>query len=351
MDDALMQKAGRMLGAWNRTLILTHDRPDGDALGAIGAMKRIIELQGRQAEACLHGDPPPRYTFLTDACGLTRWPPSGGQTSCPPSDPADPSVIDAQFDGIVILDTCTWNQLEPAAAFLKATRLPKIVVDHHPTREDITGQSTELVALIDETSSSACGLLYEWARRMGWELDRPAREALFAGLATDTGWFRFPSVDGRTLQAAGELIDAGVRPDVMYARLYEGHRPARLRLLREALDTLRLIDGGALALMWLTQPMFLLSDAQASDAEDLVNEPLVIGSVMVSVLLNEMEGGVIRVNFRSRSPEIAGRDVDVAAIAKQFGGGGHRRAAGARIQGSLDEVREQVIAAVRAALA
>src|SRR5690606_12350901 len=123
----------------------------------------------------------------------------------------------------------------------------------------------------------------------------------------DTGWFRFPSVDGRTLRAAGELIDAGVRPDVLYTRLYEGHRPARLRLLREALDTLRLIGDGALAVMWLTRPMFLLSDAQPSDSEDMVNEPLVIDSVVVSVLLSEMEDGAIRVNFRSRSPEIAGR--------------------------------------------
>jgi phosphoesterase RecJ-like protein len=95
--------------------------------------------------------------------------------------------------------------------------------------------------------------------------------------------------------------------------------------------------------------MFLLSDALPSDSEDMVNEPLAVGSVVVSVLLSEMEGGLIRVNFRSRSPEIAGRDVDVSAIAQQFGGGGHRRAAGARIQGHLDDVREQVIQAVRSA--
>ncbi len=347
MDTALMERAGRKLRDWKRTLILTHDRPDGDAIGAIGAMKRIIEAQGAQAEAYLYAEPPPRYQFLADACALSRWPMPGGRVPAP----ASMADLEGRFDGVVILDTCTWNQLEPAAEFLRSTHLPKIVIDHHPTREDLTAQSPELIELIDEQAASASGLLYEWAGRMGWQMDGPAREAIFSGIATDTGWFRFPSVDGQTLRAAAELIDAGVRPDIMYARLYEGHRPARLRLLREALETLRMIDGGVFALMWLTKAMFLMSDAQPSDSEDIVNEPLAIGSVVVSVLLSDMGDGVIRVNFRSRSPEIAGRDVDVSAIAAQFGGGGHRRAAGARVKGSLDDVREQVIAAVRAALA
>jgi phosphoesterase RecJ-like protein len=336
MDNASFDRAGQELLKWSRVLVLTHDRPDGDAFGAIGAMKRILQAQGRHAEACLCQPVSSRYQFLADACGLATW-------------PAKTADLQQVFDGVIVLDTCAWSQLGPAADFLRTTPLPKIVLDHHPTRDDLRGQSRELISIIDETAASACGLLYEWAAHMGWPLDAPAREAIFSGLATDTGWFRFPSTDGRTLRAAGELIDAGLRPDIMYARLYEGHRPARLRLLREALDTLRLVDKGTIAVMWLTRPMFLLSDALPSDSEDMVNEPLAVGSVVVSVLLSEMEGGLIRVNFRSRSPEIAGRDVDVSAIAQQFGGGGHRRAAGARIQGHLDDVREQVIQAVRSA--
>jgi len=346
----MFEQAGRELQSWGRALILTHDRPDGDALGAIGAMRQIIQAQGRHAEACVYQEVAPRYKFLAEACGLTLWPFLESPATRPHPEPVSLADAESRFDGVVILDTSTWNQLEPVAGFLRATRLPKIVVDHHATRDDLAGQSQQLFNIIDETAASACSLLYEWSRRMGWTLDAPARSAIFSGLTTDTGWFRFPSTDGRTLRAAGELIEAGVRPDVMYARLYEGHRPARLRLLREALDTLRMVDKGGIAVMWLTRPMFLLSDAQPSDSEDMVNEPLAIGSVVVSVLLSEMEGGVIRVNFRSRSPEIAGRDIDVAAIARHFGGGGHRRAAGARVEGRLDEVREQVIEAVRAAM-
>lgn len=338
MAVATFEQAGRELESWRRVAILTHDRPDGDALGAIGAMKRIIAGRGGQAEAYLYREVATQYKFLADACGLAMW-------------PTNPTEMEAQFDGVLILDTCSWSQLEPAAAYLRETRLPKIVVDHHATRDDLTAQSPRLVGLFDETSASACGLAYEWAKVMNWPLDAPARDALFTGIATDTGWFRFPSTDGRTLRAVGDLIDAGVRPDIMYVRLFEGYRPARLRLLREALDTMRLLDQGVFSVMWLTRAMYLLSDAVDADAEDMVNAPLAIGSVIVSVLLSETKDDVIRINFRSRSPEIAGRDVDVSAIAKQFGGGGHRRAAGARVKGKLDEVREKVVEAVRAGMA
>lgn len=337
MEATALEQAGRLLASWNRTLILTHDRPDGDALGAIGGMNRVIRAQGRQAEALLYRPVAARYRFLSEGCGLSLWP--EGQ-----------AAPGGTFDGILILDTCSWSQLEPAAAFLRSSPLPRIVVDHHATRDDMRGAGPEVTCVLDETSASACGLAYEWCRHMGWEVDTAARDAFFAGIATDTGWFRFPSVDGRTLRAAGELIDKGVRPDVMYSRLFEGHRPARLRLIREMLETLEYHADGAIAVMWLTQPMFVMSDAAPSDSEDLVNEPLMVESVVVSVLLTEMPDGLIRVNFRSRSPELTGRDVDVSALAREFGGGGHRRASGARIAGGLETARAQVVRAATTAL-
>ncbi|GMU23367.1 MAG: phosphoesterase [Phycisphaerae bacterium] len=330
MEDAQYQQAGQRLAGWTRTLVISHDRPDGDALGAIGAAGRVIESQGRQAAACTYGPVPPRYQFIETACGVSLWQP---EQSAP---------LDDRFDGILILDTCSWNQMEPIAAALKSCRLPKVIIDHHATRDDLTGQDSDDLYLIDATSASACGMVHELCRVMGWALDEAARDALFAGMATDTGWFRFSNTDARTLAAAADLVQQGVRPDVLYARLFETHRPARLHLKREMLDTLQFHADGKLALMWLTRPMYLLSDATAADAEELVNEPLNVGSVIVSVLLSESEGGRIRVNLRSRAPEVAGRDIDVAEIARRWGGGGHRRAAGARIEGKLDEVRDLV---------
>ncbi len=333
-------------------MILSHDRPDGDALGSIGAMKRIIEAAGRSAVAFIYDELAPRYRFL-DAIlpgrvSTSRMPvPLGTFTRWPA---ADLAALDAQFDGVLILDTCSWGQLEPAAAFLRQTRLPKLIVDHHVTRDDLTGASPDILCLIDPTAASTCVLLHEWCAAMNWKFDESAAEALFTGVTTDTGWFRFSNTDGRTMRTAAALLDAGVRADRMHARLLDSYSPARLRLMCEMLSTLQFHAGGAVALMWLTKDMFDRSGAVIADTEDLVNEPMAVEQVIVTVMLTDMADGKIRVNLRSKSPEIAGRDIDVAAIAGQFGGGGHRRAAGTRVPAPLDEVRNRMLAAVMAAM-
>lgn len=338
MNQELWQRAGQRLMHWKRTMILSHDRPDGDALGAIGAMKRVIEAQGRQAVGFVYADVPPRYRYLADSCGLERW------------QPGDAAAIDARFEGILIADTCSWSQLEPVAEYLRASALPKVIVDHHATRDELTGRGSADLYLIDATGASACALLHDWCRLMNWPIDAAAAEALLTGITTDTGWFRFSNTDPSTLHAAASLVESGVRPDLLYSRVYEAHSPARLRLLAEMLSTLEFHANGLLAVASLTRAMFVRAAAAQSDSEEMVNEAMSTGSVVVSVLFSETEDGRIRVNFRSKSPEVCGRDVDVAALARQFGGGGHHRAAGARFTGGLDEVRQRVIAAVVAAL-
>jgi phosphoesterase RecJ-like protein len=330
--------ARERLESWSRTMILSHDRPDGDALGSLGAMKRFIEAAGRQATAFIYESVPTRYQFLESHCGFTRW----GQDAA--------ATADEPFDGILIVDTCSWSQLEPAASFLRKTSLPKIVVDHHATRDPLSGEADHDIYLIDETAASAACLVYEWAEAMGWPIDAETAESLFAGIATDTGWFRFSNTDPRTLAAAARLIEAGVRPDVMHSRLQASHSPGRIRLLAEALATLELHADDRVALMSLTKEMFDRAGATKADTEDLINEPMSASSVLASVLLVDADTGEIRVSLRSKSPEVCGRDLDVAALASRFGGGGHRRAAGARVVGKLDAVREQVLTAVLAAL-
>lgn len=337
MDAQQLVTVGRLLETWSRVLILTHDRADGDAIGAVVAMRRAIVALGHQAEAFLFSELPPRYRFLDGEGHLASWA------------AAEPDTLDIRFDGVLILDTCSWTQLEPAAAFLRQTRLPKIVVDHHATRDDLTASSSAN-CLIDATSASACGLLHEWCRAMQWEIDERAALALFSGITTDTGWFRFSNTDGRTLRAAAELIDAGVDADVMFGRLMESYSVARLRLMGEILATLELHADGMVAMMSATRAMFEHTGATQADTEDIVNEPMGVTTVGVSILLCESPDGRIRVNLRSKSPEILGRDIDVAAVARALGGGGHTRAAGARVGGTLAEARKQVLAAVETVL-
>lgn len=339
MERSVFKEAGRRVSGWLRTMVLTHHRPDADALGAIAGCKRILRGMSRDATAFIYEPVPPRYAFIEAIGGFEQW------------QHDDVATIDSRFDGILLLDTCSWSQLEPVAEYLRASRLPKVIVDHHATRDNLTVRGTDDYYAIDATSASACGLVFEWCEAMGWPIDSGTGEAIFAGITADTGWFRFSNTDGRTLRAAAALIEnCRLYPDIIYAKLNASHSPARLRLMCQMLGSLRFLADGAVAVMELTREMFEQAGALPNDAEELVNEPMAVGPVIVTVLLTDMGEGLVRLNFRSKSPELVGRDIDVSAIARQFGGGGHHRAAGGRVPGRLAEVRDKVLAAVLAAV-
>lgn len=339
MDEQALRQAGKRLESWRRTMILTHERPDGDALGATGAMKRAIEAAGRQADALVFGDVPPRYAFLDKSCGLNRW--NGAVTAS----------LDGEFDGILVLDTSSWTQLETAASYLRGSRLPRIVLDHHTTPNELAGNGAELITLVDSSAASACGLVWQWCEVMGWPVDQATAEAIFTGLITDTGWFRFSNTDSATMRAAVAMMDRGARPEVLYGRLYESWSPARLKLKARLLNSMELAADGRVAVMSLTLKDFAETGAIAADSEELVNEPMAIGSVAATALLIEMEGAKVRVNLRSKSPDVCGMDVNVAALAQTINGGGHRRAAGGRVSGSLAEVKSKIVELLGKAIA
>ncbi len=329
IDEQQWREAAARIEPWTRILLLSHARPDGDALGSLAAMKRVLEAAGKQADAAIYDQVPKRYAFLSEDHAFTEFTPGEN----------------APWDGIVIVDTCSWSQLEPVAEWLKQSRLPRVVVDHHATRDDIAGASASPMYLIDPTSASACGLVYRWAEVMGWPVDRPTAEALYVGMATDTGWFRFSNTDGETMRLAGLALEAGVRADRLYSYIYESRSPARIPLMAEVLSTLQYHADGRMAVMWVTPEMIEFAGAAPADTEEFVNMPLAGEGVLVSILITQQEEGPIRLNLRSKSPEVCGIDVDVAELAKTFDGGGHRRAAGARVDQPLDVVRDQVVAA------
>ncbi|MDM8008873.1 MAG: DHHA1 domain-containing protein [Phycisphaerae bacterium] len=346
------EEAGRRLAGWKRTMILAHDRPDGDALGAMAAIKRVIEAAGREAIAFVYDELPSRYAFLDHMPTQSRGHGTqlDAQTVFRRWQDDDPGAIDAGFDGILILDTNSWAQLKPVADYLRASTLPRIVVDHHAAADGLSQGRRDDLDLIDPSAPATCQILHAWCDAMGWALDPASAEALFTGLSTDTGWFRHSNTDARAMQTAADLIDLGVKPDVLYSRLYGSFPLSRVRLMTEMLATLTLHAGDTAAITHITPEMFGRSGASKAETEDLVNEPMSAERVIVSVLLVDAGTGEIRASFRSKSPEVCGRDIDVAAIAEHFGGGGHRRAAGARLAGTLEEARRRVTERIVAAM-
>jgi len=299
-------------------LLVTHVRPDGDALGSMQALALAARRAGKDVHVVCQ-DVPARYDFLF-----------AGQK---PAGPKDFPDLAARADTIALLDTCSAAQLEGLAEPLRQAREKVIVLDHHATRDEIG-----LARWLDVSAAATGVLVYEALTILGWPIELPVADALMVAVASDTGWFQFANTDSRCLCVVSSWLDLGGRPDELYRRLFQSDRPERLKLIGRLLESLELHGGGRLAVMVLRKADFACTGARPEETENLVNEALRLGGVEEAVLLVEQEDQV-RVSLRSRDA------VDVAAVACAFGGGGHSRAAGFRARQDIDALKQRVIAA------
>jgi len=311
-----------------RFLVTTHTRPDGDALGSQLALAEALEAVGKTVCRVIASRMPPRYAFMDPDQKIEVYREPAGQhlKAC---------------DAIVVVDTGTWNQLAGLADFVRQSPAATFVIDHHQTQDDLRG------GRVVDTSSESCGRLVGEAID---SLDRSLMTAsiaqnLFIAVATDTGWFRHSNTVPATFALAERLMDAGARPTEAYERIYETTSQSRLRLLGRVLDRLATACDGRLAYSEVHAADYSATGAIPPDTEDLINSPRSIAGVELAVMFMEQPEGGIKVSFRSRDA------VDVSALAEQFGGGGHRRAAGATLQMSLNDARNRVLAAAQNALA
>lgn len=321
-----LQTAAGWLRDRRRPLLLCHSRADGDALAALAGLTILARHLGAAPTTGLFDPFPQRYALLK---------------SCAPFAEFSRAAVEG-CDSLVIVDTCALAQLEPVRDYL-AHAPPTLVLDHHATRDDIATRPGDL-RLIDETASAASLLVAELAEAAGMPLTPDVATALFVGIASDTGWFRHSNTDARTLARAATLVAAGAAPAALYDALYHRDPLGRLRLAARALGSLELHARGRLAVMTLRAPDFVEAGADETMTDDLVNEAARLGGTEATLLFVERGDGTIRANFRSKTW------LDVAQLAKQFGGGGHARAAGARPAGAWADAVPRVIAATVAAL-
>ncbi|MEE9293453.1 MAG: bifunctional oligoribonuclease/PAP phosphatase NrnA [Phycisphaerae bacterium] len=309
---------------WRRPLLVTHVSPDGDALGCLVAMRSILRRFNAQPITVSFDPVPRQYQLLVD-----REPIAVLNTDISLSD------LD-RADGVLVLDTCALSQLEPIAEWLREASCPKVAVDHHVSRDPLADEY-----LIDEQASAACAIIHDWARACDWPIDAETAQALYIGTATDTGWFRFSNCDAHVHHIAADLVGRGVTPELVYRRIYESESAARMRLLGAVLDAMELYEDDRLAVLPLTTALFKRTGTGPQDTENLINHAMRIESVEVAVLLAEAGDDRVKVSFRSKG------QVDVAQLAAGFGGGGHVRAAGARIKGTLEHVKEKIRASIK----
>ncbi|MBT3199287.1 MAG: hypothetical protein HN350_05175 [Phycisphaerales bacterium] len=313
--DAVVQRltvAGSML-------LITHARPDGDGLGSMQALACAARAAGKVSHTLVPGDVPERLKLLFDRTQIAGL--------------DDFAKLADACELIVIIDTHALAQLDGLAETIGNYREKIVIIDHHSTGDPLSD-----TAWIDTSAAAAGIMIGEVIDELGWPMDAPIAEALLAAAMTDTGWLRFANTDGRCLRAVARWTDLGVRLDMLYRKIYQSDRPERMALMARLLGGMEFYFDSQLAVMSLRGIDFEQTGTLRSETENMVNEALRIGTVESALLIVEAEDQ-IRVSLRSRD------EVDVAKLAGQFGGGGHRRAAGMRSTLPIDEIKKQLVTA------
>lgn len=318
-----------------RFVLTSHVRPDCDALGSELAMADVLAAVGKKVRIVNGQATPPNLAFID---------PRGRIEAVGVDVAADELARDLTADDVLmVLDTSAWQQLGPMADVLRASAAKKIVVDHHVSGDDLGAE------LFKDTSAEATGhLVVLAADALGVALTADMATAAYAAIATDTGWFRFPSTTAATMRVAARLIEAGAHPQAIYTELYEQDTLARLQLRGRILARAQTEMEGRLAHTAALAEDFEATGALPTDTEDVINLTLGVAGVEVAVIFVAADGGKggdrFKLSFRSRS------NVDCSKLAEKFGGGGHKAAAGASIDGPIDKARQVVLEAVRAAM-
>ena len=322
MTDVCQQIA-ELLRTQQTFLVLTHYRPDGDAIGSQLALVLVLKALGKTVEAWNDDNVPAKFRFLPESSTITK----------PPTEPKD-------FDVVIAIDISTWQRVGTAGQRI-GKRKYFVNIDHHVSNEKFA----EINWIVPEAPASG-QIAFDLIKRGGFQLTREIATCLFAAISTDTGSFSYGSTTAESLRVAAELVDTGINVGEICRQVYESYPYARLMLLQKALAQLQLADERRIAFTWVTVEMFEESGAKREDTEGLIDYARAIEGVVVALLFEEMpEPGKIRVSLRSKHPKI-----DVNSIARRFGGGGHREAAGARISGEPHDIERRVLAAVSEAL-
>jgi len=315
---ALYKEAARLIQNAERILFASHINPDGDTLGSACALAHLAEQAGKTVQLFCQDSVPEQYSFLVGSAGY-----SSKVNELTPA------------DLLVVLDCSEpWRLGEEAEQLLKVA--PRALnIDHHAG-----GTPLGEVNLLDTTAAAAGVLVHELLAELGWQVDLPVAEALYTAIDTDTGSFRYPNTDARSLRVVADLIESGLRPNKVAERLYESNRPQKYRLLGKALDTLELLHDGGLALLIVTEAMYAETGASVEDTAVIVDYARGISGVEVGAFLRQDGAEKVKLSLRSKD------GVAVNDLVKPIGGGGHRCAAGATFTGTLAEARDWVVEAV-----
>jgi bifunctional oligoribonuclease and PAP phosphatase NrnA len=306
-----------------RVLLVTHTNPDGDAIGSLIAMGLALESMGVSPTLCNESPIPAVYRFL----------PAVNRISTSPGPPD-------RFDTAMVMDCGDLNRVGKATAKVVAG-IPVIInVDHH-----ITNTGFGHLQMVDPFACATAEIVYRIIQRLGVAVNRAMAAAIYTGILTDTGSFRFSNTNRAAFSICEEMVGCGVDPSKVAQHVYGTYSLGRIKLLNLALDSIEISANGKLSMMTLSRDMLKKTSTRPEDADGLVNYARSIEEVRLAALIQERPNGGghsgrgerYHVSLRSDG------SVDVSEIASFFGGGGHVSAAGFTIESTLLEIKSEIM--------
>lgn len=322
-------EAARQLAAvfkrGQRVVLTTHVNADGDGVGSEIGLWHLLRAQGLHPAIANATGIPERFMFMI---------PEGADAS----DHAAREI--ARADVVVVLDISDLGRIGDLATAVRERGVPVACIDHHVSQGTLPAGPR----FVAPEATATAELVFDLATALDWSLSTEAARALYVGLLTDTGGFRFSNTTARALRVAAALLEHGVDPESIYESVYANAPEGRVRLLSDVLQTLVVEPEYGLA--WVTVPPGALEryGVTPDDLDGIVEHARSIAGVRLALLFRQIANGRIKVSFRSVG------DVDSAALAQGFGGGGHHKAAGASLEGSLGGAQTTVLESARAYL-
>ncbi|HEY6168204.1 MAG TPA: bifunctional oligoribonuclease/PAP phosphatase NrnA [Verrucomicrobiae bacterium] len=315
---------GRILEAVesSRTIcVVGHIRPDGDCIGSQLGLALALRDSGKKVTVWNEDPMPQKLAFLDPDRSVQQ--PRRGQ----------------KFDCVIATDCASFERLGKAGACI-ANRRVFINIDHHASNTRYGD-----INWISPREPSSGELIYRLLKEARWPITPAIADCLFVAVSTDTGSFQYPTTRPGTFHAAAELVRRGADLGRLCQEVYHSYPLARVKLLRLVYNRFHLTDNDRVAYFWLKKEDFARSGALPDDSEGLIDHIRAIDSVVVAILFEEIDPALTRISLRSKSEQ-----VNVNAVAKIFGGGGHSAAAGARVPGGPMSVQRRVLAEVKKAL-
>jgi phosphoesterase RecJ-like protein len=322
MSESAFLAFGPFLEDAREIVITAHVDPDGDAVGSCLGLKIALRHLGKSADVVLESPLPAALAFLPEADTIRR-----------------PEENGKRYKTAFVLDSSTLDRVGTVAEKTFAPGARIAVIDHHWGNEGFGD-----VRLVDPDASATGELVYDLIESLRVPLSPAIAECLYTGILSDTGGFRYANTSARTLRVAARLVEQGARSSVVAEALYATKTAPSLRILGLALASLETKGGGRIGAMTISRGMFEKAGATPEDADGIVQYAKALMGARVGILIQEIAPDEIRASLRSDGT------VDVNQVASQFGGGGHRNAAGLRVRGALETVRQDLFRALERAM-